>query len=85
MKLQWTKPFVKDYQKLPEKIQKQTDRKLKFLIANPRHPSLRLKKVKGEKDIFELSITMNYRLTFSIATDAYVLRHVGTHTDILGR
>ena len=49
------------------------------------HPSLRTKKTKSEKDVYELGITKNYRLTFDIEGDTYVLRKVGTHTDILGR
>ncbi len=41
--------------------------------------------LKNPKDAYELSITKNYRLTFDIEGDTYVLRKVGTHTDILGR
>jgi len=86
MKLNWTKSFVKNYQKLPQRIQKQTDQKLGFLLQNINHPSLRVKKLRGKKEaIYELSITMNYRLTFHIEGDIYVLRRVGTHTEILGR
>jgi len=86
MRLKWTKPFVKDYQKLPQQIQKQIDQKLGFLLQNIRHPSLRVKKVQGKReDIYELSVTMNYRLFFQIESDAYVLLAVGTHTEILGR
>ena len=47
MRLQWQKPFVKDYQKLPQHIQKQTDRKLGFLLQDIAHPSLGVKKVQG--------------------------------------
>ncbi|MFQ5822830.1 MAG: type II toxin-antitoxin system YafQ family toxin [bacterium] len=86
MRLQWTKGFTKDYQKLPRHIQKQTDQKLGFLLENIKHPSLRVKKVKGRKeDIYELSVTMNYRLFFQIQPDTYILLAIGTHKEILGR
>lgn len=86
MKLQWTKGFAKDYQKLPQLIQKQTDQKLGFLLQDIKHPSLRVRKVKGRKEeIRELSITMNYRLLFLIQDDTYVLLAIGTHSKILGR
>ena len=85
MKFEQTKRFEKDYQKLPQRIRKQVGQKLGFLLQGIHHPSLRTKKIKSEKDVYELSITKNYRLTFHIEGDTYVLRKVGTHTDILGR
>jgi mRNA-degrading endonuclease RelE of RelBE toxin-antitoxin system len=85
MKLQPTKRFVKKYRNLPQQVQKQTDQKLEFLLDNPKHPSLRVKKVKGTPGWFELSVTMNYRLVFRIVNDAYILLDIGTHSEILGR
>lgn len=80
-----TQRFKKQYQKLPQHIQRLTNQKLGFLLENFNHPSLKVKKYKGEKGIWEASITKNYRLTFHIEGDTYVLRQVGTHTEILGR
>lgn len=48
-------------------------------MRNPRHPSLRVKKIKGRKDIWEMSITINYRLTFEIHESSVLLRKIGTH------
>ena len=47
-----------------------------------RHPSLRLKKIKGHPTIWEGRITESYRFTFQIAGEIYLLRRIGTH-DIL--
>lgn len=91
MRLQWQKPFVKDYQKLPRHVQKQTDRRLGFLLQDIAHPSLRVKKVQGSirgkklTNVYELSVTMNYRLFFQKTSDIYILLAIGTHTEILGR
>ncbi|MEK7727351.1 MAG: type II toxin-antitoxin system mRNA interferase toxin, RelE/StbE family [candidate division KSB1 bacterium] len=85
MKLQWSEEFKKDYRALPQHIQKQTDRKLRLLVEDLFHPSLRAKKMKGRKDeMYEASITMNYRVLFQISGDTYLLRRIGTH-DILNR
>jgi len=54
---------------------------LEYLIRNPRHPSLRVKKLKGT-DKFEIRVSKGYRLTFRFADDVLELRRVGTH-DIL--
>jgi addiction module RelE/StbE family toxin len=85
MKLDFSRQFVRDYKKLAPQIQKRTDKALVLLLENMRHPSLRVKKVKGSNDEFELSITMNYRLTFLIESETYLLLRIGTHTQILGR
>jgi mRNA-degrading endonuclease YafQ of YafQ-DinJ toxin-antitoxin module len=57
------------------------DKQLEYLIQNPRHPSLRVKKLKGT-DKFEIRVSKGYRLTFRYADDVLELRRVGTH-DIL--
>ncbi|MFQ5751744.1 MAG: type II toxin-antitoxin system RelE/ParE family toxin [bacterium] len=86
MKLQYTDQFVKDYHNLPPNIQKQTDRKLRFLLEDIGHPSLRVKKIKGEKrNIYEGSVTMNYRFLFQIKGDTYLLLAIGSHKKMLGR
>ena len=90
MRFQYTNPFLRDGEQLPQHIRKQLERKLRLLSKNPRHPSLRIKKVKGEvrgyRDIFEGSITMNYRFIFRILpNDVYEFLHCGTHTEIFGR
>lgn len=82
MKLLASKPFQKDYKKLPRHIQKETDNALRLLANNPRHPSLRVKKMQGTKGIWEGSVTMSYRFTFHMHGDTVVLRRIGTH-DIL--
>ncbi len=85
MKFDRVERFKKQYQKLPQQIQRLTNKKLGFLLENFNHPSLRVKKYKGEKGVWEASVTMNYRFTFRIEGDTYVLLRIGTHTEILGR
>lgn len=78
-----TRHFERCYRKLPRDIQKQTDVKLHLLAELPRqHSSLRVKRIQGTTDIWEASITMNYRLTFQISKDAIILRKIGKHDEV---
>ena len=82
MKLFFTSSFIKDYQTLPEDLQKTVDKKLKFFLSNPSHPSLNIKKMQDPRDIWEGRITKGYRFTFQMEGDTCILRRLGTH-DIL--
>lgn len=82
MRLLPTEHFRRDYRLLQKEIQDQIDGKLGILLSSPRHPSLQVKKMQGTVDIWELRVSLGYRLTFQIRGDLYVLRRVGTH-DIL--
>ena len=73
------KSFKKDYKKLPKHIQERTNKQLSFLLTSPGHPSLRVKKIRGYPGIWELRVTREYRMTFQIQKDSFVLRRIGTH------
>jgi mRNA-degrading endonuclease RelE of RelBE toxin-antitoxin system len=81
VKIRRTESFLKDYRALPAQIGNQVDKRLTYLILNPRHPSLRGKKLRGT-DKFELRVSRGYRLTFRVIENVLELRRVGTH-DIL--
>ncbi len=49
MKLQFTKRFAKEYERLPRPLQGRVDKTLELLLENPRHPSLHIKKSKATK------------------------------------
>ena len=82
MKLFFSKPFVRDYRKLPRQIQIAVDKQIELLLSNPGHPSLNTKRMNDPRDIWEGRITKSYRLTYRIGGDIYFLRRVGTH-DVL--
>lgn len=79
MRVSFTKPFKRDYHDLPESIQKQIDEQIIRLLENPKHPSLRIRKMEGHQTIWEARITARYRITFQINGDTYLLRRAGTH------
>jgi mRNA-degrading endonuclease RelE of RelBE toxin-antitoxin system len=78
-KLTLSSTFEKQFSRLPKDIRETTYGKLSFFLKDPSHPFLRVKKVKGTRAIWEMSITMNYRVTFQVEEDAVILRNIGTH------
>jgi len=84
MNIQTTRPFDRDYARLPEEIKERVDKQLTLLLTNPSHPSLGLKKIRGTEDIWEVRISRGYRMTLQVAGDTYILRRIGPH-DILER
>jgi len=85
MKLYPTKDFIECYESLSQRIQKQADKQLELLLQNLHHPSLRIKKMKGVKNIWEARVTKDYRFSFGIKGDTYILRRIGKHEKVLRR
>lgn len=76
---QFSKRFKKEYNNLPNEIQKAFDEKLPLFLKKMSHPSLRVKRIQGTKDRWEGSITMKYRFTFEFLKDEVFFRTIGTH------
>jgi mRNA-degrading endonuclease YafQ of YafQ-DinJ toxin-antitoxin module len=79
MKFVRTNHFKRDYKKLSPAVQELTDKKLRLLAQEVSHPSLRVKKVQGLRNVFEGSITMDYRFLFQITSEGYILLRIGKH------
>ena len=79
MKLARTARFARDFRSLPPDIQHRAAKQLQLLLDNPRHPSLRIKKMEGSQDIWAGRVTKGYRLSFQVHEDTYLLRRIGTH------
>jgi mRNA interferase RelE/StbE len=85
MKIYYSELFAQKAAAQNEKVKKILKKKLKLLIDNPKHPSLRVKKIKGQKIIFEASITMRIRITWQYYNDGILLRNIGEHDKTLGK
>lgn len=83
MEIRTTKTFDKEYRNLPEEVKRRASKQLSFLLENPRHPSLRMKKLKSREDIWEARVTRDYRFTFHIVGNTYILRRIGKHEAVL--
>ena len=79
MRFQTTRPFDRDYAEMSSGIKERVDKQLALLLANPHHPSLGLKRIRGTDDLWEVRITRNYRMTLQVVGDTYLLRRLGPH------
>jgi len=77
-----TRTFDKSFLTLPAGIRQRALEKLDLYENDPRPPSLRVKKMVGTPDIWEMSVTKDYRITFQRDGNAVLLRNIGTQ-DIL--
>ena len=83
MKLERTERFKKAYKDLTKDDQERTQKAMRLLVENQRHPSLRVKKIKGAKGIWEARVTQSVRMTFEMSKDIILLRNVGAHDPTL--
>jgi len=77
--LRTTRVFDRSFQRLLSVIQEQALAKLDLFQSDAAHPSLRVKRVKGTDRVWEMTVTMNYRITFEVVGDVVLLRRIGTH------
>ncbi len=83
MRLAVTNRFRRAYQALSTEDQTLADKALRLLVENLRHPSLRVKKIKGTDGIWEARVSRSIRLSFEIQGDLLILRTIGRHDDAL--
>lgn len=84
MRIVYSENFKKNAEKLPIEVKRQLKKKLTLTVENPRHPSLRTKKLQGRKDgVYEASVNMDIRFTLEYIDDGIILRNIGYHDDAL--
>jgi len=84
LKLVRTERFKKSVLELDQRTRLRLKKQLKFLVENPQHPSLGVKKIKGTKSIFEARVDDYHRFTFEYgAKGEIILRVVGAHNSVL--
>ena len=78
-----TTKFRKQYKKLPQKIQDELKTRVKLFQENPRNPSLRIHKLKGEyRPLSSMNITGDYRVLFLKKGDIITFHAIGTHSQL---
>ena len=85
MKYRRTKGFRRDYDGLPDHIKVLVREKFELFRNDHFHPSLRIKKMQGEGDIWEGHITTDYVFTFhwdesDDGEPIVVFRRIGRHS-----
>ncbi|WP_254904831.1 hypothetical protein [Clostridium tyrobutyricum] len=87
MIIERTDKFKREYKKLPNNIKESFKKQFARFVEYPYaefHPSLRIKRIQGTNDIFEMTITMSIRVTWQYIDDRILLRNIGRHDKTLG-
>ena len=75
--------FTEDYKDLQPAEQALVDKALEFLAVDPRHPSLRVKRLEGYREVWEARASRDLRFTFTWVGDMITLRAVGHHDEVI--
>ncbi len=82
-KITYSERFEKVYKKLTAQEKEKVKNSIELLLQNPMYPSLRTKKIKGTKFLYESSVNMSIRLIWRFEGKLLILMlDVGQH-DIL--
>ena len=85
MEILFTEQFEQAYEKLTN-VEKRSVRKALALLGDkPKHPSLRVKKMEGRKNLWEARPSKRLRVTFEMAGGTIFMRNVGEHDRVLKR
>ncbi len=84
LKLTLTERFRRSALELDPATRGKLKKQIALLATDPRHPSLRVKKIKGTGSIFEARVDRDVRLTFEFGgRHEIILRVVGPHDPTL--
>lgn len=73
MRFERTERFKRAYLKLDEQKRQAVKKALRLMSTDINHPSLRVKKVQGTKDVWEARASAGLRLTFTWVGDLIIL------------
>lgn len=86
MNVYLSKNFIKASKKLTKSnllIKKKIKEKIKLFINNPKHPSLKLHKLKGKMvEDWSFSVENNLRIVFTYVEDGVLLVDIGSHDEV---
>ncbi len=83
MQIARTENFKKAWRELSEEQKALARKAIENLLKDIKYPALRVKKIKGTKDIWEARVNISIRLTFQIETELIILRNIGKHDETL--
>lgn len=85
MEILFTEQFEQAYEKLTNTEKRSVRKALTLPGDNLKHPGLRVKKMEGNKNIWEARPSMRLRMTFEIIGETILMRNVGEHDRVLKR
>jgi mRNA-degrading endonuclease RelE of RelBE toxin-antitoxin system len=79
MRLVFSARFDRSLRNAPAAVKKAFRKQSELLLANPRHPSLQVKKYGGFDDVWQARVTRDWRFYFTIRGDSYFLIDITAH------
>ena len=83
MRVARTERFKRAYRKLSRENRDRARKVIRQLVEDPRHPGLRVRRIKGTRNVWEARVSRSCRLTFKAQGDTYLLRNIGEHNKVL--
>lgn len=83
MRFERAERFKRAYLKLDEQQRQAVKKALRLMSADIKHPSLRVRKVQGTKDVWEARASAGLRLIFTWTGELIILRNCGEHDKTL--
>jgi hypothetical protein len=81
MKSRTTQRFRELLAKLPQEVQQQADAAYRLFVTNPRHPSLRFKRIHPLPPIYSARVGIGYRAVGVMEGDTIAWYWIGTHAE----
>ncbi len=81
MRARATDKFWKLYAELPREVQQQARKAYLLWKTNPRHPSLRFKRVDDEQPIYSARVSGDYRVLGILEGDTVIWFWIGDHEE----
>ncbi len=81
MKSRRSPPFQDLFAKLPERVQAQAREAYRLFAQDPRHPSLRFKRVSERQPLYSVRIGKGYRAVGLLEGDTVYWFWIGTHAE----
>ena len=84
LKPRFSPKFQKRFKRLHPLLKKKFEKQLKFMLSNPKHPSLKIKKMAGS-GLFEGRLDYHNRFVFKLFDNEIWFYLVGPHDEGLGK
>lgn len=85
MRIERSRRFKKQYQKLPKNIQARADARIRLFLTNPFNEVLRNHSLSGEySNCRSINITGDYRIIYEENEGAIAFLLIGTHDELYG-
>lgn len=85
MKTGYSKQFLRQYTKLPQKIRQKADERIMLWQSDPLNSQLRDHQLKGKyKQYRSIDVTGDYRALYLSQEDKAIFDKIGTHSQLYG-